>query len=74
MLIDYLTDRHALLVLDNCEHLIDEAAKLVDTLLHHCPRLHILATSREILNITGETLLPLAPLANPDPDLDLTKR
>ncbi len=50
------------LVLDNCEHLIDDVAPLVRTLLADCPDLTVLATSRAPLGLTGETLLPLAPL------------
>lgn len=72
VLIDYFADRHSLIVVDNCEHMLDEVAKLVDGLLHHCPRLHVLATSRAILDITGETLLPLAPLAIPSAGDDPT--
>ena len=49
-----LAGKHLLLILDNCEHVIDECAKLADALLHSCPTLHILATSREALNIPGE--------------------
>jgi predicted ATPase/DNA-binding CsgD family transcriptional regulator len=54
-LADFLRDRTLLLILDNCEHVIDEAAALVDTLLHACPGLTVLATSREPLNCAGET-------------------
>ena len=57
------------MVLDNCEHLIDEVAKLAETLLH-CPQLHIVATSREVLDIDGEVVLALAPLAVPTPGGD----
>lgn len=49
-----LKPRHVLLVLDNCEHLIDACAQLVDALLRACPQLWILATSREVLGIAGE--------------------
>ncbi|WP_414941956.1 BTAD domain-containing putative transcriptional regulator [Amycolatopsis sp. cmx-11-51] len=56
----------ALLVLDNCEHLVDAAAELANTLLRRVPTLRILATSREALAIDGETLCPLGPLAVPD--------
>ena len=66
-IVDFLTARRALLVLDNCEHLIGEVAQLVVTLLRDCPLLHILATSREVLNVGGEAVLALAPLACPDP-------
>ncbi len=65
VLIDFLADRHALVVLDNCEHIIDDAAKLADTLLRACPRLHLLTTSREVLDINGEAVLPLPALAAP---------
>jgi predicted ATPase len=49
-----------LLVLDNCEHLLEAAARLVDTLLHACPKLKVLLSSREALGITGESTLPRA--------------
>lgn len=52
-----------LLVLDNCEQVVAAVAGLVRTLLAECPALSVLATSREPLGLTGETLLPLAPLA-----------
>lgn len=60
--VEYFADRHALLVMDNCEHVIDSAAILVDTLLRTCPKVRVLATSREPLRVEGETVLPLAPL------------
>lgn len=47
-------DRQVLLILDNCEHLVDACAALVDALLRGCPGLHVLATSREALGIVGE--------------------
>jgi predicted ATPase/DNA-binding SARP family transcriptional activator len=50
------------LILDNCEHVVETAAALVRTLLAECPGVTIVATSREPLGLTGETLLPLAPL------------
>jgi predicted ATPase/DNA-binding SARP family transcriptional activator len=65
-----LSTRALLLVLDNCEHLVAAAAAAVDRLLGDCPRLRILATSREPLGITGETLWPLDPLALPPADAD----
>ena len=68
----FLQPRHALLVLDTCEHLIDDAAKLVDTLLRECPALHVITTSREVLNIAGEAVLTLAPLSYPTTDEDLS--
>ncbi|NJP89715.1 tetratricopeptide repeat protein [Nonomuraea sp. FMUSA5-5] len=61
-LITALSDRHLLLVLDNCEHVVDEAAALVSRLLATCPRLRVLATSREPLGIIGEHVRPVRPL------------
>jgi len=65
-LIDLLADREALVVLDNCEHLLQDAARVADRLLGSCPRLRLLCTSREPLGITGEMIVPLAPLELPD--------
>ncbi|MGH3713948.1 MAG: ATP-binding protein [Micromonosporaceae bacterium] len=62
---DQVADRELLLVLDNCEHVLDEVAKLCAVLLARCPRLRILATSRELLRIPGETVLPVPPLSVP---------
>jgi len=62
-IISALAGKNVLLVLDNCEHVIDAAARLADRLLRACPDARILATSREPLNITGEALLPVGPLA-----------
>src|SRR6185437_13690937 len=64
-LVGALSARQALLVLDNCEHLLDAAAVLADQVLAACPQVHILATSREPLNITGEMLWPVGPLTLP---------
>ncbi|MFI7121982.1 BTAD domain-containing putative transcriptional regulator [Amycolatopsis sp. NPDC049868] len=61
-LVRALAAQHGLLVLDNCEHLTDAVAELVAALLTGCPQLRILTTSREPLNIDGETTLPVAPL------------
>jgi predicted ATPase/DNA-binding SARP family transcriptional activator len=60
-----LADRDAVLVVDNCEHVVDAAAGLVARLLSDCPRVKVLATSREPLQIPGETLHVVAPLAAP---------
>ena len=62
---DYLRQRQALLVLDNCEHLIEGCVQLAYALLRACPRLRILATSREPLHITGERLCRLSTLPVP---------
>ncbi|ETW21833.1 hypothetical protein MGAST_23595 [Mycobacterium gastri 'Wayne'] len=64
-LVDALSERRALIVLDNCEQVIDEAAELVGTLLPRCPQLRVLATSREVLAVGGEAVLALSPLACP---------
>ena len=61
-LLEGLADARALLVLDNCEHLIDACAHLADALLAHSPQLRIVATSREPLGITGESLFVVPPL------------
>jgi non-specific serine/threonine protein kinase len=62
-----LASRHMLVLLDNCEHLIDACAVTVDALLRACPMLHIVATSRQPLAIDGERTLSLSPLEAPDP-------
>jgi predicted ATPase/DNA-binding SARP family transcriptional activator len=66
-LVAALADRRMLLVLDNCEHVVQAAARLARRLLSACPMLRILATSREPLGITGETLWPVPPLPLPPP-------
>jgi predicted ATPase/DNA-binding SARP family transcriptional activator len=67
-LLDVLAEREALLILDNCEHLLDAAAVLADLLLARCPGLRILATSREPLGIAGEHLAQVPPLGLPPAD------
>ena len=52
---DYLRDKKILMIFDNCEHLIEDCARLVNDLLHQCPELKVLASSREALGITGES-------------------
>jgi non-specific serine/threonine protein kinase len=66
VLVAFLCSGHMLLVLDNCEQLVDAVAELAETLLRGCPQVRILATSRESLGVLGEAVLPLAPLAVPD--------
>ena len=68
VLVDFLAARELLLVLDNCEQVIDAVAQLAETLLSACPELRILATSREALNLRGEAVLRVPPLTLPDPD------
>ena len=65
VLVDYLRDKLLLLVIDNCEHLIESCAEFVDTLLNGCPNLRVLATSREDLRIPGETIYRVNPLVLP---------
>jgi predicted ATPase/DNA-binding CsgD family transcriptional regulator len=65
-LIAFLAPQRALIVLDNCEHLIDACAALVDGLLAACPTLRVLATSREPLQIAGERQYRVTPLALPE--------
>ncbi|WP_053849709.1 BTAD domain-containing putative transcriptional regulator [Streptomyces sp. NRRL B-24085] len=57
--------RRMLLILDNCEHVVDAAAQLAETLLERCPGLTVLATSREPLGVPGELLRPVEPLPEP---------
>ena len=68
-----LRNAEALLVLDACEHVLDEAARIATTLLAECPRLRILATSRETLHAAGEVRLPIAPLGVAAVDLFLER-
>ncbi|HKS45954.1 MAG TPA: LuxR C-terminal-related transcriptional regulator [Amycolatopsis sp.] len=67
-LIDHLARRQALVLLDNCEHLIDACAALTDRLLRACARVRVLATSRQALGIAGEHIYLVPPLSAPDPD------
>ncbi|MER6951142.1 BTAD domain-containing putative transcriptional regulator [Nonomuraea sp. NPDC000554] len=69
-LVDVVGTGQVLLVLDNCEHLLDPVARLAEELLGRCPRLRILATSREPLALVGEALCPVPPLP-PDPAVEL---
>jgi non-specific serine/threonine protein kinase len=62
-----LVDKHLLVVLDNCEHLLDACAVTADALLRGCPSVHVVATSRQPLGIDGEQVLALSPLPAPDP-------
>ena len=69
-LIAAFRERETLLILDNCEHVIESAAAFADRVLGECRRLRILATSREPLGITGEALWQVEPLALPAEDAD----
>ncbi|MFI1434340.1 LuxR C-terminal-related transcriptional regulator [Streptomyces lydicus] len=65
---DFLGERRLLLVLDNCEHLVDATADLVDRVLRTAPDVKVLVTSRQALRTVGEHIYPVAPLRTPDPD------
>jgi predicted ATPase len=67
-LVEGLADTQTLLILDNCEHVIEAGARLADQLLAQCPDLRVLTTSREPLNIFGEVLLAVPPLGRPAPN------
>jgi predicted ATPase/class 3 adenylate cyclase len=67
-LADFLRARHLLLLLDNCEHVVDACGDLADKLLRACSNLRILATSRQALGIQGESTYRLPSLELPDPD------
>jgi predicted ATPase/DNA-binding winged helix-turn-helix (wHTH) protein len=71
-LIAFLRERRVLLVLDNCEHVIEEAARVAARIFLAAPAVHILATSREALRVDGELPYRLAPLAVPPDDVALT--
>ena len=66
-LVDHLRPRQALLVLDNCEHLVAACAQLAVTLLQACPELRLLATSRETLDVPGEAVWIVPSLSLPEP-------
>ncbi|TMH61634.1 MAG: adenylate/guanylate cyclase domain-containing protein, partial [Betaproteobacteria bacterium] len=66
-LLKYVKSRRQLLILDNCEHLLDACAELVKQLLQAGPNLRILASSRENLRVAGESTYPVPALAAPDP-------
>jgi predicted ATPase len=66
-LVEYFRSRHALILLDNCEHLIDACAQLADTLLRSCAHIRVLATSRELLGVGGEATWRVRSLSLVDP-------
>ena len=73
-LCDYLRSKKMLLVLDNCEHLIEACATLAEALLRSCPELRVLATSREALGINGEVAWPVPSLSLPMSDACRTSK
>ncbi|BBY79098.1 AfsR/SARP family transcriptional regulator [Mycolicibacterium pulveris] len=64
--IDHLRTRELLLVVDNCEHVLDDAAALIDRITRRCPRVSVLTTSRAALGVEGERVLPVEPLPEED--------
>ncbi len=66
IVVDYLRDKQTLLILDNCEHLVEASAQVANQLLHACPKLKIIASSREALGIDGETVYRVPSLSLPD--------
>jgi predicted ATPase/DNA-binding SARP family transcriptional activator len=72
VLIDHLHATDALVILDNCEHVLDACSQLVDRLLAGCPRVRVLATSRERLGVPGEQTFLVAPLPLPVDEEDLS--
>ncbi len=71
-LCDFLKDRETLVILDNCEHIVDVCASLAETLLSRCPKLKLLATSREALRCRGEKIFSVSSLEIPDPSESMT--
>ncbi|RMI30136.1 protein kinase domain-containing protein [Nocardia stercoris] len=71
-LIELLAPHDLLVVLDDCEHMIEAVTRLSESLIRHCPGLRILATSREAFGIGAETVYPVAPLDIPDPATEPT--
>ena len=70
ILVTSLASQQALIVLDNCEHLIGACSKVADAILRHCPEIRVLATSREPLGIAGETIYRVPSMSLPDEDDD----
>ncbi|WP_442943404.1 ATP-binding protein [Nocardia sp. NBC_00565] len=74
VLVGYLSARDLLLVLDNCEHMIEATTQLAESLLRACPQVRILATSREALIGGGESVFTVPPLGTSDPTSKLAPR
>lgn len=66
LLIEQVADRHVLLILDNCEHLVDPIAGVVRLLVQSCPSVRLLCTSREPLGLAAESIVAVGPLAHAD--------
>ena len=71
-LVHALKPRHTLIIFDNCEHVVEGAARLIDTILRNCPHIRIIATTRQGLGIAGEAVHRVASLAVPTPSPSLT--
>ena len=71
-LVDFLADKELLLILDNCEHLVEACAEMVNLLLQSCIGLRVLATSREPLAVPGETVYEVQPLEVPEESQPIT--
>ena len=71
-LASFVADRFLILILDCCEHVIEEAAEVTASLFQHAPNIHLVATSREVLRAEGETVYLLDPLGLPAEKEDLT--
>ena len=71
VLCNHLRTREALLILDNCEHVLDGCARMTEALLRDAAQVTVMATSREALHLAGECAFPLAALALPDPRADV---
>ena len=67
-LVEAIGDQRMLLILDNCEHLLESVVEMLDALLRRCPKLRVLATSREALGIPGESVLPVSSMTLPTLD------
>src|SRR5208282_6375568 len=67
-LLDALALQDVLIVVDNCEHLIGGCAKTAEAIVRRCPRVHLVATSREPLGIGGETIYRVPSMSLPGPD------
>src|SRR5262249_10852314 len=67
-ILDFLAEKRLLVILDNCEHLLEAVAHMVDTIVHRCASVSVLATSREGLALDGERLIAVPSLHIPDVD------
>ncbi|HYK26709.1 MAG TPA: adenylate/guanylate cyclase domain-containing protein, partial [Streptosporangiaceae bacterium] len=71
--VEMLTSQDVLILLDNCEHVIDAVAKFCEQVIRHCPRVRFLATAREPLGIEGEKIYRVPSMSLPEPDVDSTE-